>query len=103
MSYLNTPRLTFAGKFQADPSTVNNDVNHFNNDTFQPIYQQLETGPQNLNGWWNPNGTGNWRLVNCVVTSVTYKDRTTTSDKAVDPIIGITIIDSNTRVAAKIV
>ena len=42
MSYLNTPRLTFSGKFQADPSTVNNDPNHYNNATFQSNFQDYQ-------------------------------------------------------------
>ncbi len=29
MSYLGYPRLHFSGRFQADPSTVNNDPAHF--------------------------------------------------------------------------
>lgn len=70
MSYLNSPRLTFAGQFQADPSTVNNDPTHFDNATFISGYQQYEVG-NNLNGWWNPDGTGSWRFVGCMVTSVT--------------------------------
>jgi hypothetical protein len=41
MSYLNALRLHFAGQFQANPSTVNNDPGHFDNATFQPSY----TGP----------------------------------------------------------
>jgi hypothetical protein len=101
MSYLNTPRLTFAGKFQADPSTVNNDVTHFDNANFKPSYQ--EYGPGATNGWWNPDGTGNWRFIDCVVTSVTYKDGSSTSDPALDPVIGMSIMDANTRVAGKIV
>lgn len=101
MSYLNTPRLSFAGKFQADPSTVNNDPAHFNNDVFQSSYQ--EYGEGGSNGWWNPNGTGNFRLVDCVVTSVTYKDGTTTSENSVDSIIGMSIMDANTRTAGKMV
>jgi hypothetical protein len=101
MAYLNSPRLTFSGKFQADPSTVNNDVNHYNNATFQPSYQ--EYGEGGTNGWWNPDGTGNWRLIDCVITSVTYMDGTTTSDPGKDPIIGMSIMDANSRVAGKIV
>lgn len=101
MAYLNSPRLTFAGKFQADPSTVNNDVNHYNNETFQPSYQQY--GPSGTNGWWNPDGTGNWRLIDCIITSVTYQDGTTTHDPNIDPVIGMSIIDANSRVAGKIV
>jgi hypothetical protein len=98
MSYLNTPRLTFGGNFQADPSTVNNDVNHYNNETFKPAYQAYGQGA--TNGWWNPEGTGNFRLIDCVVTSVTYLDGTTSTT---DPIVGLKIMDAGTRVAGKIV
>ena len=55
MSYLNALRLHFAGQFQANPSTVNNDPGHFDNATFQPSYQKLQ-GPNfdPPNGWFNP-------------------------------------------------
>lgn len=92
MSYLNSPRLTFAGQFQADPSTVNNTPTNFQIEGFDPA-----------NGLWNPNGTGNWRFIGCKVTSVTYKDGTGTTDPAKDPIIGMSIIDTNSRVAGKLV
>lgn len=101
MSYLNSPRLTFVGQFQAAPSTVNNDPNHYNNATFKPNFQDY--GPGTTNGWWNPDGTGNWRLVGCTITSVTYRDGTSTSNPAVDPIIGMSVMDSDSRVAGKIV
>lgn len=102
MSYLNTPRLTFSGKFQADVSTVNNDPTHFNNSTFNPVYQDYQSG-LDLNGWWNPDGTGNWRLIDCTVQSVTYRDGTVETDPSNDPVIGMSISDSNTRTAAKLV
>lgn len=38
MSYLNRLRLAFTGSFQADVSTVNNDVRHYDNASFQPAY-----------------------------------------------------------------
>lgn len=101
MAYLNSPRLTFSGKFQADPSTVNNDVEHYDNATFLPNYQDYGAG--GTNGWWNPDGTGNWRLLDCVINSVTYKDGTSTTDPTKDPIIGMSVMDANTRVAGKIV
>jgi hypothetical protein len=93
MSYLRGPRLVFSGRFQADPSTVNNDPKNFNSANFQLTAQ---------NGSWNPNGTGAWRLKDCVVTSVVYSDGTTTSNSAVDPIIGATLA-SNSSTEAKIV
>ena len=102
MSYLNSPRLTFSGKFQADPSTVNNDPTHFNNATFDPSFQDYQTADA-LNGWWNPDGTGNWRFIGCTITSVTYQDGTSTNDPLLDPIIGMSIMDTDSRTAAKIV
>ncbi|WBL41780.1 hypothetical protein PBT90_13555 [Algoriphagus halophytocola] len=102
MSYLNSPRLTFSGLFQADPSTVNNDPTHFNNETFKPSFQKMQEG-KNANGWWNPEGTGNWRFLNCEVKSVTYRDGTSTTNEADDPVLSMSIMDSGTKVAGKIV
>ena len=45
MSYLDNIRLVFTGKFQADVSTVNNDVRHFDNATFDPGFQKFMAGP----------------------------------------------------------
>ncbi|HEX8565203.1 MAG TPA: hypothetical protein VF648_06000 [Pyrinomonadaceae bacterium] len=102
MSYLNSPRLTFAGQFQADPSTVNNDQTHFDNANFSDTFQTYQTSGD-ANGWWNPDGTGSWRFIGCTITSVTYKDGTTTTSPGDDPIIGMSIEDANTRAAGKIV
>ena len=66
MSYLTPPRLHFAGRFQAAPSTVNNDPAHFNNATFKEIFQT----PGRTNGWWNPGGDASFRLIACKVTGV---------------------------------
>ena len=102
MSYLHSPRLTFSGQFQADTSTVNNDPTHFNNETFLPRYQDYQDA-DNLNGWWNPDGTGNWRLQGCTIKSVTYKDGTVCSNPMLDPAVGMTITDTDSRSAGKIV
>ncbi len=73
MSYLRSPRLHFVGRFQADTSTVNNDVRHFNEQQFREEFQQpMEIENQEIvkyNGYWNPEGTGAWRLLGCKVTS----------------------------------
>ena len=102
MSYLNSPRLTFSGQFQADPSTVNNDPTHFNNATFKPAFQDYSSATD-PNGWWNPDGTGNWRFIGCKITSVTYQDGTSTNDPLLDPIIGMSLMDTEARTAGKIV
>jgi hypothetical protein len=102
MSYLNVPRLHFSGKFQADVSTVNNDPAHYNNKTFQPSDDE----PQSLtqpNGWWNPRGSGSWRLVNCQVTKVVYQDGDICTDSKNDAVVGMQVGDSGSRVAAKLV
>ena len=106
MSYLNNVRLIFSGTFQADISTVNNDVRHYDNGTFLPRFQDLQSnanpdGP--LNGWFSPNGSGAFRLIDCRVSSVCYKDGTSQSDPAKDPVIGMPIGGSNTRVSGKLV
>ena len=43
MVFLNPIRITFAGRFQADVSTVNNDVRHYDDATFVPGFQDLQT------------------------------------------------------------
>src|SRR5262245_61785410 len=56
VSYLSTAlRFTFVGDFKAAPSTVNNDVTHYDNAHFDPMFQLPQTATQ-ANGWWNPRG-----------------------------------------------
>jgi hypothetical protein len=102
MSYLYAPRLTFAGQFQADVSTVNNDPEHFDSGTFQPNYELLTT-PNSPNGWWNPRGTGAWRFFGCKVQQVCYRDGTSSDDPNVDPVVGAAINGSDVRVEGKLV
>jgi hypothetical protein len=84
MSYLNGPRLHFAGRFRVDVSTVNNYVTHFRN-------------PDDPNDpGWNPRGSGSWRLSNCVVKRAVYADGSLAQTAAEDPVIGLPLgqIDS---------
>ena len=97
MSYLDPLRLHFAGTFQAAPSTVNNDPAHFDNDTFLPRYQQYGAGA--TDGWWNPRGNADFRLIGCRVTAAWSGG----APVAGDPVLQCLIADSNTRVAAKLV
>jgi hypothetical protein len=99
MSYLQWPRLVFSGQFQADVSTVNNDPEHFDSSKFQPNYQQ----PGQTNGWWNPTGTGAWRLKGCTVQQVTYRDGSICDDPAQDSIVGAPVNDDESGVEAKLV
>jgi hypothetical protein len=66
VSYLERPRFTFSGRFEADVSTVNNNAANFDTATFLPECDTpgvLVVDPQRnpirmTNGWWNPTGTG---------------------------------------------
>src|ERR1700742_2231113 len=76
VSYLNPLRLHFSGSFEAAVSTVNNDPVHYDSARFEPSYAQTWTGtaPDELNGWFNPDGSGNWRLHGCAVTAAFLAD-----------------------------
>lgn len=95
MSYLGAVRLHFAGRFQADPSTINNDPTNYDVASFQSGKQP--------DGSWNPEGTGAFRLVGCKVTRVCYSDGTSCSSASHDPVVGMWIADSGQRVSGKIV
>jgi hypothetical protein len=104
MSYCSLPRLVFSGQFQADVSTVNNDVRHFDNAGFRPRYQTPQ-GPApddptqtQANGWWNPDGTGAFRL-----TGVTVKRALLEPNTNGDPAEGLVLSGQIERSAAKLV
>jgi hypothetical protein len=67
MSSLNNVRTVFNGRFQADVSTVNNDVRHFDNSTFEASFQEFQSNREVWNGWWNPPGSGAFRFLGCRV------------------------------------
>jgi len=100
MSYLNSLRLNFFGKFQAAVSTVNNDPAHFNNATFKPSYQKMEDG-KHANGWCNPRGDSNCRMIGCNITSAWLSDGQPAAGS--DPVLTYLIADSDWSVAAKLV
>ena len=95
MSYLTPLRLHFAGKFQASPSTVNNNALHFNNATFQPSDQRREAGQ--TDGWWNPSGDALFRLAECKVTSA-FRDGMPVSE---DPVLTMRIADTDRKAPGK--
>lgn len=94
MSYLGYPRLHFSGGFLADVSTINNTPNNY--DTKNSKIEDLEL-------YWNPNGTGIFDLTDCVVTKVVYGpgDEADTPEK--DPIIGQTVAAVYSKAPAKLV
>lgn len=97
MSYLDAPRLHFTGWFQADVSTINNDVRFFQNDSFVPEYQQY-----NQNGSWNPEGSGIFRFLDCSVTGGFLSGRTI-ADPSEDSIIGRLVENADRRAPGKLV
>ena len=101
MSYLRSPRLHFSGRFQADPSTVNNDPEHFDTSRFQSNYDLPGAGSSN--GWWNPGGTANWRFFECSVQRVVYEDGTICDDPALDPVVGSPVGSGGGRTEGKLV
>jgi hypothetical protein len=100
MSYLDTPRLHFTGHFQADVSTINNEVTFYDISTFTPDDQQLTT--DGTKGGWNPEGTGIFRLVGCRVTGARLGNRQITTF-AEDPVIGMALENADDRVFGKLV
>lgn len=107
MSYLNFPRLTFSGEFQADVSTVNNDPRHFDNSTFEPYFQDFQIprpdGNYQFNGWWNPVGTGIFRLSECKVNALLGPDGTPIFDPSLDAAAGCLVGNSPDRPSGKLV
>jgi hypothetical protein len=101
MSYLNSTRLHFAGRFQANVSTVNNDPGHFDNATFIPSYQEMQGAKMNPpNGWFNPEGDAAFRLLGCSVTSAWLPGGQVTAG---DPVLTYLVADSDKQVPAKLV
>jgi len=103
VSYLNPLRLHFSGSFEAAVSTVNNDPVHYDNARFKPSYAKPASGtaPDQLNGWFNPDGSGAWKLHDCAVTSAFLADGSPASP--VDPVLACQVADSDSGVAAKLV
>lgn len=76
-SYLNYPRINFAGSIKADVSTVNNHIRNWNA-SVDPLLRPPEPS-------WNPKGTGIWRIQNARVTASCDLGRTckNTSDRII--------------------
>ena len=95
MSYLDVPRLHFAGTFIAKPSTVNNTATNFDPAT--------PTTPPGLVLSWNPNGNHDWQFQDCTVQTAVGKDGTVWNSSNSDPIIGAAVNSTDNPVTAKLV
>ena len=78
MSYLDVPRIHFAGQFFTDPSTVNNDPQH---------YEPACTTPS---PWQDPNGQHRFQLRNCTINSVVGPNGFVDDDTLVGGIVSTT-------------
>src|SRR5262245_1657694 len=81
MSYLDRPRINFAGTFQASPATVNNTPNNYNPANYNPDTLK----PKDIELYWEPKGDSIFTLVNCKVTTVETNDYV--DDPLVDPLV----------------
>src|SRR4051812_6677921 len=102
MSYLEPPRLYFAGRFHSDVPTINNVDPYHNNDLFEPRFQWVQNIPDEFGGF-NPAGSGAFRLRGCRVTGAVYPDGRYVTSPDDDPIIGAHVSEDNKRVSAKMV
>ncbi|WP_106188483.1 ferritin-like domain-containing protein [Umezawaea tangerina] len=80
--------------------TVDNIELYHDPNNFEPRFQRPMVLPGQLNGMWNPLGTGSFRLVGCTVTSLVRADGSTGAD---DPLIGGQVTEDDARVSAKLV
>ena len=78
MSYLDTPRIHFFGKFFANPSTLNNTLSNY--DLKPPLVPS-----------WNPSGSAFFRFLDCTVSSAVGPDGGVLASKAGDPITQATV------------
>ncbi|BBH71868.1 hypothetical protein ACTI_85530 [Actinoplanes sp. OR16] len=107
MSYLDVPRLHFAGRFFADPSTINNAGGNYalpaaaiDSRLASPT---LSPGSPLL---WNPRGKHWFYLDACAVGACrdsTGTIRTTAAGAAGDPVVGGTVESTNSPTYAKLV
>lgn len=85
MSYLHSPRLVFTGDFRSDVSTINNDEQHYNNETFKPAFREF--GLNGTNGWWNPEGGATFSFLNCTVKQATDRNGNVQPDMMIGMIV----------------
>jgi hypothetical protein len=95
MSYLDVPRLHFAGTFIAKPSTVNNTATNFD-----PATPSSRAG---IKLSWNPYGNHDWQFLNCSVQTAVTDDGAVWNSANSEPIIGASVNSTDSPVTAKLV
>ncbi|MGB3183810.1 MAG: hypothetical protein WBB45_20625 [Cyclobacteriaceae bacterium] len=97
--YLSSSAIIFSGDFQSDVSTVNNDVRHYDNATFEKRFQEPKEGDV-MNGWWNPKGGAIFRFLNATVTRCLDKNG---DDVSGSPLLGNQVTNAGDRSGGKMV
>jgi hypothetical protein len=94
MSYLDIPRIHFAGSFTADPGTINNDLANYTRAVIPKAAQA-----------WNPSGTNYFLLQSCTIAgAVLDASGTLKTAAADDPLIGGTVeLSTNVDAQPKLV
>jgi hypothetical protein len=90
VSYLDVPRLHFAGKFESDPSTINNVIGSCCGGPDPPgscAYDNLVTPTPH----WNPDGRHHFDLVGCGIKSAVDRNGTVHTAASGDTIVGGTV------------
>ncbi len=87
MSYLDVPRIHLCGKFFTDPSSVNNDPTHYEDDVVNP------------SPWQEPEGQHRFQWVGCTVRSAIGPN----GDAGNDPIIGCDFTSTDVPDSARLV
>ena len=82
MSYLDRPRIHFAGTFQASPATINNTPSNYNPANYNPDTLK----PEKIELYWEPKGDSIFNLVRCKVTSAEI------SSLVSDPLVGAKVV-----------
>lgn len=85
MSYLSYPRINFTGRYFTDPSTVNNDPTHYEEDNDTP------------SPWQSPNGLHRFILQNCQIVSTIGE-----KGEVSDPLVNLPFETTDKPSAAKI-
>jgi hypothetical protein len=96
VSYLDLPRLHFAGEFSSDPSTIDNQLANFDQTVTLDLNNAMQVG-------WEPYGRHWFSLKDCTVRSAVDSTGAVKKTAADDPIVGATVESTNLPQFAKLV
>lgn len=89
MSYLDPPRMHFAGQFWTNPSTINNATENYDPDEVYNNEPPSDVNPNSV--WWNKDGQAFFKIPSATVSAAVDSEDQPVSGSA-DPIIGAQIV-----------